>query len=591
MKPIINFLILVIATGLLATAVRADEGIPLPRQAKGDFIDCDRSKSFPRDQLGPCKELAGTGNWIVMHPVSGEEPGYMERKVRLFPGTEARLEMSTRGWSDHLCRILIIPEGGQSSEIFRKVISGGPYQPFSLDLTAFAGRTITVRYECIATGWHMEHAGIDYFYVYQRFDPARTIQSRVMQELAAWQTRGKFEKSADFDVRTSPENRARMVVTLQEQVVAEYADWLLAGKIGRAEYDADTEAFTVHFEHVEPFMLPVPMADAPKFDENLGRLAFTNPRLVYKDGAIKFAHLEVTNPANLKLYVYDAGEAGDAASASLTEFAFPRAKHANPNAVAVVIGNRDYQRTRPVEFALNDARDIKRLLIESLGYREGNVILIENANQGDLRTIFGTEEDHRGRLNNAVMPHESDVFIYYSGHGVPGIKEMQGGSQAARGYVLPVECDPQYVELGGYPISTLYANLAKIEARSVTVVLDACFSGEKVFDNISPVAIEIANPAMLHPEMVVLAASSGRQVSCWYDEQQHGLFTYQLLAGVSGLTADRDRNGSLTFAELFAFVSDRNGGVPYQARRLHGVEQDPVIQGNYEQRVLISASK
>ncbi|HOX26370.1 MAG TPA: caspase family protein [Candidatus Krumholzibacteria bacterium] len=582
-------LILAVATATLAPAAGADQDAPLPRQLKGDFIDYDRIKTDPRN-FENIKELKGNGHWLVVHPVSGEEAAFLEKTVRLFPGTEATLEMATCGLGDHVCRILVVPAGGQPSEIFRKLINGGPYQPISLDLTRFAGQTITVRYECIANDWRYEHAGIDYFYVHQRFDPERTIGGSVMQRLAAWQTRGKFEKAADFEARTSPENRARMVETLQEQVVAEYTEWLLGGDLVAAEYDADAETFTLQIEHIQPVVLPVPLADAPAFDENLDKLSYTNPRLAYRQGALEFVHLEVTNPANLKLYTFDAA-AGGAERAAPTEFSFPRAAHANPDAVAVVIGNRDYQRTRPVEFALNDASAIKRLLTESLGYQEGNVILVENANQGDLRVIFGTAEDHRGRLNNAVKPHESDVFVYYSGHGAPGLKDLQEEGRSARGYLLPVECDPQYVELGGYPLDTFYGNLAKIEARSVTVILDACFSGENVFDNISPVAVEVANQTTWPPETVVMAAASDRQVSCWFNAQRHGLFTYQLLAGVSGLAADRDGDGSLTFAELHAFVSDRSAGVPYQARRLHGVEQDPVIQGDYDQRVLIGARR
>lgn len=579
---------LVLALGAVQVSGTTDE-VFFPRQVKGDFIDYDVIKGKTAND----PKMKGTGEWMLMHPVgkTASEPGYMEKTVRLFPGCPATVEASFRGWRDHLCRILVTPEDGQALEIFRKVISGAPYQPVSLNLSEFAGQTITVRYECIATGWNFEHAGIDYFYVYQKFNPAEVIQARIAVELNAWQTRGKFEKTGDFEQRTSPENRVRMLATLKEQVLDEYADFLVGGELVAAEYDADNEVFNLQVEHFQPIKVAVPLAEAPKFDANLKRLTYTNPQLAFRDGVLSFSHLEITNPANLKLYTYDSGRESIAPTVQLTVFEFPPAKRTNEAAIAVVIGNRDYQRTRPVEFALNDAREIKRLLIQALGFREGNVILVENANQGDLRVIFGTVEDHLGRLNNMVKPHQSDVFVYYSGHGAPGLKGLQDEDQSAQGYLLPVECDPQYVELGGYPLSTLYGNLAKVEAKSVTVVLDACFSGEKVFDNISPVAIEVANPSLLNPEMVVMAASSGRQVSCWYNEQQHGLFTYQFLAGVSDLSADHDRNGALTFTELFDFISDRSVGVPYQARRLHGVEQDPVIQGNYPNRVLISGNK
>jgi hypothetical protein len=49
----------------------------------------------------------------------------------------------------------------------------------------------------------------------------------------------------------------------------------------------------------------------------------------------------------------------------------------------------------------------------------------------------------------------SDVTVFYSGHGVPGLKSK-------RGYLLPVNADPNKPEINGYPVDTLYANLAKI---------------------------------------------------------------------------------------------------------------------------------
>ena len=53
-----------------------------------------------------------------------------------------------------------------------------------------------------------------------------------------------------------------------------------------------------------------------------------------------------------------------------------------------------------------------------------------------------------------------NVVVYYSGHGVPG----PGGE---RGYLLPVNADPDAPEINGYPIDLLLANLARLEMRIV----------------------------------------------------------------------------------------------------------------------------
>ena len=145
----------------------------------------------------------------------------------------------------------------------------------------------------------------------------------------------------------------------------------------------------------------------------------------------------------------------------------------NEDAVAVVIGNSNYTADRipKVEYAHRDAAAFKRYLIEVLGYREGNIIDLRDATQAQMEAALGNERTHEGTLWQYVRADASDVTVFYSGHGVPGLKSK-------RGYLLPVNADPNKPEINGFPVDTLYANLTKLPARSVTVYLDACFSGD-----------------------------------------------------------------------------------------------------------------
>jgi len=230
--------------------------------------------------------------------------------------------------------------------------------------------------------------------------------------------------------------------------------------------------------------------------------------------------------------------------------------------VAVVIGNRDYEKAERVEYAIRDAEVVKDYLVEVLGYREGNVFLVENASLGDFQTFFGTRENYRGRLYNIIKSGKSDVFVYYSGHGAPGLKDRKG-------YFVPVECDPHYVQLGGYPLDLFYRNLSKLEAKSLTVVIDACFSGARVLKGVSPVVIEVEAPVVVGGKSVVMTSAQGDQVSCWFPEKKHSLFTYFFLQGLRG-EADVDGDG-----------------VPYYARALKGIEQRPTIILGDPERVFL----
>ncbi|MDD5711450.1 MAG: caspase family protein [Smithellaceae bacterium] len=256
----------------------------------------------------------------------------------------------------------------------------------------------------------------------------------------------------------------------------------------------------------------------------------------------------------------------------------PRTAMSRPAAIAVLIGNRDYRNAKKVDFALSDAHAVGRYLTSALGFKEGNIFYLDNATKGDFELFFGIKGNCHGRLYNTVKTNESEVFIFYSGHGAPGLKDR-------RGYFVPVEADPQYIELGGYPLDLFYENIAQIPARLITVVTDACFSGADIYEGISPMVMEIEKPQPAR-NIIIVSSSTGRQVSSWYNEKGHGLFTYYFLKTMQeGAGAGKDR--VLTFDELFRRVSDQTEGVPYFARRLHGVEQTPTIEGPYRGEVFL----
>ena len=252
----------------------------------------------------------------------------------------------------------------------------------------------------------------------------------------------------------------------------------------------------------------------------------------------------------------------------------PRTNADKKDAFAVVIGNRDYLKVQNVDYAISDATLMKEYLIKSLGYRDENIFFIKNATKADFELYFGTKGTHKGKLYNSVRPDgQSEVFVYYSGHGSPDI-------ETGKGYFVPVDADPMYVSLSGFPTDLLYENLAKVPTKNVTVVLDACFSGSGLLKNISPVRIKFDNTVAKVKNSVVFSSSTGDQVSSWYPEKQHGMFTYFFLKGIHNKNADSNRDGKVTYNELFKFVTDRNEGVPRYARQLHNVDQMPTFWGD-----------
>jgi len=250
----------------------------------------------------------------------------------------------------------------------------------------------------------------------------------------------------------------------------------------------------------------------------------------------------------------------------------PTTELRNPNAVAVVIGNQTYKgEVPPVDFAARDAALMRRFLVQTFGFREENIIFERDASFTTLTRIFGSATDPKGQLHGFVEPDgSSDVFIFYSGHGAP-----DPGSGSA--YLVSSDADPQTIRLTGYSMRQLQANLAQLPARSITMVLDACFSGladrGALLRGVSPLSVRVENPVLTHPNAVVFTASQANEVSGWYDAQKQGLFTYVFLDAVSAAF----RDGSIpTAKELAGKIAPE---VQRLSRRLRQREQSPQLFG------------
>ena len=186
--------------------------------------------------------------------------------------------------------------------------------------------------------------------------------------------------------------------------------------------------------------------------------------------------------------------------------------------------------------------------------------------KAELEAIFGNEKSHKGKLFNYVRSGESDVVVFYSGHGVPD-------PRSKRGYLLPTDADPDVIDITGYPLDVMLENLSKVPARSMTVFLDACFSGDSpkgmIIRATSGISIEPRFPET-DSEMIVITAAQDDQYASWDEEAKHGLFTKHLLEALNG-TADTERygngDGNITVGEVKKYLDYE---MTYQARRRYG---------------------
>jgi len=252
----------------------------------------------------------------------------------------------------------------------------------------------------------------------------------------------------------------------------------------------------------------------------------------------------------------------------------PEGVFADKEDIALLIGNRHYlkQGVPDVAYAHRDVNVLKRYLRKTMGFEK--IFMVKGATKGDFQTWFGTEENPGGRLSNHVNPGQSRVFVYYVGHGAPGPLSQER-------YFVPVDANPDYIESAGYPASRFYNNLKSLSSQELIVVLDACFSGYTqeglLFKNVSPAQlVETKSQDVELSQGVVMSSAKPDELSVWYPQKRHSLFTYYFLKGLRG-GADQDKDRRITTGEIMEYVSER---VPFKAEEIANRKQVPVLRGD-----------
>lgn len=241
------------------------------------------------------------------------------------------------------------------------------------------------------------------------------------------------------------------------------------------------------------------------------------------------------------------------------------------NAYALVIGIERYREKLPkADFAAHDAKIMGQYLTHALGYPEENVVVLLN----DRATRTDLEKYIESWLPNHVEK-DSSVFVYFSGHGAPN-------TTTGDAYLVPFDGDAAFVDKTGYPLKRLYEQLGKLPTQEIVVVLDSCFSGaggrSVIAKGTRPMVLSVENPILAAGKTIVLAASSGDQVSSTYQQKSHGLLTYFLLKGLRG-AADTNNDGTIDMAELYDYLKPQVSRV---ARREFNNDQTPQLVGSPE---------
>lgn len=236
----------------------------------------------------------------------------------------------------------------------------------------------------------------------------------------------------------------------------------------------------------------------------------------------------------------------------------PTTTISNANTFAVIIANEHYQDVAPVPYANNDGAIFAEYCRQSLGLPATNVHLVKDATLNNMKREINWLKQVSDAYKGAAK-----IIVYYAGHGIPD-------ESTRNAYLLPIDGFGTDITTG-YSLQSLYATLGALQAKSITVFLDACFSGSMrdggMMASARGVAIK-ANRNVPTGNMVVFSAASGEETAYPYKEKHHGLFTYYLLKKL------QMSKGNMSLGDLQDYVTDE---VAKKSIVVNGKSQTPTV--------------
>ncbi|MFQ5335628.1 MAG: caspase domain-containing protein, partial [Flavobacteriales bacterium] len=313
--------------------------------------------------------------------------------------------------------------------------------------------------------------------------PSAGVQHYIALKVKAWEKRGEFEKSADYNQRVSEANRKKVIEKHRQEAISYYAAQAIdVDRSTLSNYDADKELFSIRISGVGAVPVAVQIEDAQPFKSSWQSKSYTFERASFDLSGDHFILKGLDLVINGKVYSYNTEKAPGKfvytetrehnAGTSLYRGGGDPLKGLNlsnakemPNGkyFALIIGVDNYKgQWRSLNNAVRDAQAIELLLKKKYRFNQFTTLYDEQATRENIINAFYRLVENAKENDN--------VFIYYSGHG-------EFDKKLNKGYWVPVDAQTQSVSayISNSDIQTF---LNGIKAKHTLLVSDACFSGD-----------------------------------------------------------------------------------------------------------------
>ena len=213
---------------------------------------------------------------------------------------------------------------------------------------------------------------------------------------------------------------------------------------------------------------------------------------------------------------------------------------------ALIIGINQYEQASPLEYACNDASAVSNVLIESFGFPERDVTVLQDSEA----TKSGISSAFSKFAEDGINPDERIIF-FFAGHGC-----TKSGSRGEIGFLVPFDGNIE-------DVSTLISwdeltrNAELVNAKHIFFILDACFGGTAVHRYLPPGSMRFARDMLRRFTRQVLTAGKADEIvaDAGGPRAGHSVFTGHLLEGLEGEAKTKD--GLITANGLMGYVYNK----------------------------------
>ena len=194
--------------------------------------------------------------------------------------------------------------------------------------------------------------------------------------------------------------------------------------------------------------------------------------------------------------------------------------------VALIIGIENYSDIVNASYAKADAQYFKEYASKGLGIENKNIKLLLD----EGATFIKINKALKKWLVSKIKPNKTELIIYYAGHGLAS----KDGKEL---YLLPQDGDPDLLSISSISRTNLFSEIKGLNPKSVTIFLDACYSGssrdqEILLADARPVRIVADEQEGIPDNFTIFSASQLDQISSGLKEANHGIFSYFLMKGL-----------------------------------------------------------